>query len=89
LGKRVLTDLWEFWKERDFKSVIGAMGRARFLESNLFLFPTPFLSDFGGKGMGALSLCSFINYQRTNGFLRRSHESFDPLKSFVFIMNIV
>jgi hypothetical protein len=45
--------LWELWKESDFKFVMGAMGRARFIESNLSLSPTPFVSDFGGKGMGA------------------------------------
>jgi hypothetical protein len=30
---------------------MGAMGKARFLESNLSFCPTPFLNDFGGKGM--------------------------------------
>ncbi len=53
LGKRVLTDLWELWKEKDFKFVLGVMGKARFLKFDLSLSPTPFLSDFGGKGMGA------------------------------------
>jgi hypothetical protein len=37
----------------DFKFVMGIMGRIRFLESNLFLCPTPFLSDYGEKSMGA------------------------------------
>jgi len=32
---------------------MGAMKRARFLKSNLFISPTPFVSDFGGKDMGA------------------------------------
>ncbi len=27
--------LWELQKERDFKSIMGAKGRAKFLESNL------------------------------------------------------
>jgi hypothetical protein len=53
LGKRVLTNLWELQKERDFKSIMGVMGRARLLESNLSLYPILFLNDFSGKGMGA------------------------------------
>jgi hypothetical protein len=53
LGKKVITNLWELWKKKDFKFVMGAMRRARFLESNLSLFPTPFVNDFGGKDMGA------------------------------------
>jgi len=57
LGKKVITNLWELWKKKDFKFVMGAMRRARFLESNLSLFPTPFVNDFGGKDMGAWSLC--------------------------------
>jgi len=53
LGKRVLTNLWELQKERDLKSIMGVMGRARLLESNLSLYPILFLNDFSGKGMGA------------------------------------
>jgi hypothetical protein len=53
LGKKIITNLWELWKERDFKFVMGAMRRTRFLESNLSIFPTPFVSDFRGKDMGA------------------------------------
>jgi hypothetical protein len=45
--------LWELQREKDFKSIMGAKGRARFLESNLSLYPTLFLNDSGGKGMGA------------------------------------
>jgi hypothetical protein len=65
------------------------MGEARFLESNLFFSPIPFVSGFGGKGMGAWSLCSFINNHMTNALLRGSHKSSDPLKSFAYILNIV
>jgi hypothetical protein len=53
LGEKVFTDLWELWREMDFKFVMGAMGRVRFLESNLFFCPTPFLNDFSEKNMGA------------------------------------
>jgi len=52
LGEKVFIDLWELWREMDFRSLMGAMGKTRFLESNLFLCPTPFLNDYGGKGMG-------------------------------------
>jgi hypothetical protein len=65
---------------------MGAMGRVRFLKSNLFFSPIPFLSDFGGKGMGA---CSSINNHKTSGLLRGCHENFDPLKFFVYVLNIV
>jgi hypothetical protein len=53
LGKRILIELWELWREKDFKSIMGGKGRARFLESNLSLYPTLFLSDSSGKGMVA------------------------------------
>jgi hypothetical protein len=37
LRERVFTKLWELRKEKDFKSIMGAKGRARFLESNFSL----------------------------------------------------
>jgi hypothetical protein len=53
LGEKLFTNVWELWKERDFKLIMGTIKRAKFLKSNLSLYPTPFLRDYGGKGMGA------------------------------------
>ncbi len=89
LGERIYTNLWELWREKDFKSIMGAKGRTRFLESNLSLYLTLSLNDFSGKGMGAWSQCSSINNHRTSELLKGSQESYDPLKSLVYILNIV
>jgi hypothetical protein len=67
LGKRIFTDLWELRRKRDFKYVMGAKGRTRFLESNLSLCLIVFMSDFGAKGMGAQSQCSSIISTRPMG----------------------
>jgi hypothetical protein len=53
LGKKKFIDLWELRREKDFKFVMGVMGKTRFLEFNLSLYPTLFLNDYNGKGMGA------------------------------------
>jgi len=52
-GKKIFINLWELQKERDFKFVMGATKRIKFLESNLSFYPTLFPSDSSGKGMGA------------------------------------
>lgn len=53
LGKKVLIELLEFRREKDFRFIMGAKGRVRFIESKLSLYPTFFLSESSGKGMVA------------------------------------
>jgi hypothetical protein len=89
LGERIFINLSELWREKDFKSIMGAKRRTRFLELNLCLYLTLFLNDFSGKGMGAWNQCSFVNNHKTNELLKGSQESYDPLKSLVYILNIV
>jgi hypothetical protein len=36
-GKFFFIKLWELQREKDFRSIMGAKGRTRFLESNLSL----------------------------------------------------
>jgi hypothetical protein len=50
-GKKIFIELLEFQKEKDFRFIMGAKGRARFLESKLSLYPTFFLNDSSGKDM--------------------------------------
>jgi hypothetical protein len=70
LGERVLAELWELWREKGFRSVMGAKWRTEFLGSNLSLCPTFLLSDSDGKGMSAWSQCLFVNIPGLVRFLR-------------------
>jgi hypothetical protein len=60
-----------------------------FLESNLFICPTVFMSDFGGKGVGPCNQCSSVNIHKTSELLRRRQESSNPMKSLLYSLNIV
>jgi hypothetical protein len=53
LGEKVFTHLWEIRRERDFRTIMGTMERAKFLGSNSLLYSNIFLNNFGGKGIGA------------------------------------
>jgi hypothetical protein len=76
LGERVLTELWELRKEKDFKSIMGAKGKDRFLESSLSLCPTHFLNDYSGNGMVAWSQYLFVNIHRTSVLLKGNQGKF-------------
>jgi hypothetical protein len=68
LGEIVFDKLWELWRKKGFRFVMGAKWKPKFLGSNLSLCPTPLLSDYGGKCVGATILKTY--QQIINGDIR-------------------
>jgi len=72
LGDKYLLNCGRFG-ERRVSGLLWVLSEGPiFLGSNLFFCPTPLLSDFGGKGMGALSQCLFMNLHRISGLFERN-----------------